>query len=48
VISKHQQIKKKSAATALKTVLASAHPNGLILVVNLMEPQQAIAKTPAK
>jgi hypothetical protein len=35
-ISKYQQLKKKSAATALNTVLASA------------TRQQAIAKTPAK
>jgi hypothetical protein len=46
-ISKHQQLKKKSAATALNTVLTSAHTQ------TACEPhgatrQQAIAKTPAK
>jgi hypothetical protein len=46
-ISKYQQWKKKSASTALNTVLASAHiqmtskPDGATR-------QQAIAKTPAK
>jgi hypothetical protein len=34
-ISKHQQLKKKSAATAQYTAPLSAHPNGP--VVNLME-----------
>jgi hypothetical protein len=45
-ISKYQQLKKKSAATALNTVLATVHiqnskPHGATR-------QQAIWKTPAK
>jgi hypothetical protein len=48
-ISKYQQLKKKSAATALNIVLASAH----IQMTQQYKPhwatrQQAIAKTPAK
>jgi hypothetical protein len=42
-ISKYQQLKKKSAATALSIVLASAH-----IQMTWATRQQAITETPAK
>jgi hypothetical protein len=47
-ISKYQQLKKKSAATALNTVLASAHIQMISNKPHWATRQQAITKTPAK
>jgi hypothetical protein len=48
VISKYQQLKKKSAATALNIVLASAHIQMTYSKPHWATRQQAIEKTPAK
>jgi hypothetical protein len=47
-ISIYQQLKKKSAATSLNTVLASAHVQMANSKPCWATRQQAIAKTPAK